>query len=450
MDSFDVITLGAGAACYPAAFKIKRSGGEVLIVDRKGVMSGNCLSEGCIPSKAVIETVHSYIRSRRFADFEIEYGDILKHKDSVQNRRYADHEEDLKKAGLNIVKGEARIIDENTIEVISQNDRKRYHTEHLIIGTGSEPFIPRLPGIEYAITSRELFSINPAVTRVPETIAIIGGGYIGVETGAFLSLLGSRVTVIEMLDRVLSTMDRTMTEKLIPLLPPMNYHLKSTVKSIEKLGDKFIVNYEKEGKPEKVTVDLVMISVGRIPVFPEGLDNIGLLHDRRGIKVNSAMQTNVKGIYATGDVNGILPLAHAAKRQSLVAANNILADNEPVDSFDPVSVPNTVFTIPQMAYVGILPEKARQMGISYKETDYPMSHDVISQIHDELSGELRLFADESMKVIGGYVIGNDAANVINEISLAVSKGLTLKDLADLSHQHPMTFEGLDIAARKLY
>ncbi|BAB60554.1 pyruvate dehydrogenase E3 / dihydrolipoamide dehydrogenase [Thermoplasma volcanium GSS1] len=450
METYDVITLGAGGAAYPAAFRLKKSGYSVLMIDKKGIMSGNCLAEGCVPSKAIIETVHNYSKLKKFGKYSIAYEDIVKHKDDVQNIRYKQHDEELHEAGLKILKGTAKLIDENTVEVETDTGKERYRAESIIIGTGSDTYVPKIPGAELAWTSRELYALNPKVRKLPKSIAIIGGGYIGLETASFMSLLGTDVTVIELLDRVLSTMDSGMVSKLVPLLPKMNLILSSPVKEIRRGGDMFEVSYDHEGKTEKIRVEAVLMAVGRMPMFPEGLDDLGIKYDKHGIKVNMAMQTNIKHIYATGDVNGLTPLFHAAKRQSLVAANNIMANHVPVDYFDPLSVPFTVYTVPQVAYVGILPDQAKKLGISYIETDYQMEKDAMAQVNSEMEGEIRLFFDSRMKIIGGYVIGNDAGNLINEIALGISKGLSARDFAEMAHQHPMSFEGLDSAARKLY
>jgi dihydrolipoamide dehydrogenase len=162
------------------------------------------------------------------------------------------------------------------------------------------------------------------------------------------------------------------------------------------------------------------------------------------------MQTNIPNIYATGDVNGIAPLFHAAKRQSLIAANCIMSGDMPVDYFQDNSVPFTVYTIPHMSFTGITPEKAKKLGIKYTQPEYRMADDSLAEIYNEPGGEIDLIFDENKKIIGGYVIGTDAGNIINEISLGISKGLSARDFAELAHQHPTTFEGLDIAARKLF
>ncbi len=409
-------------------------------------MSRNCLSEGCVPSKAIIESVHKYSILKNLGEFNIDYKKIIEHKDKVQKLRYDDHARELNDAGLKILKGTAKLIDDNIVEVDTGTGTERYRAENIIIGTGADTFIPKINGSELTVTSHDFYSMNPKINYVPRDITIIGGGYIGVETGSFLSILGSKVTIIEMLDRILESMETDIIDKLIPLLPNMDVKTSSEVKSIEKYNDKLKVILN-DGE---IISDVVMMAAGRHPVLPEGLDDLGIKYTKHGINVNMSMQTNVKNIYATGDVNGITPLFHAAKRQSIVAANNIMAGNVPVDYFDPLAVPFTLYTIPQLAYVGILPAQAEKLGIEHHEAVYDMKKDSLAEINNEIYGEICLVFDNRMKIIGGYVIGNDAGNIINEIALCVSKGLGLRDLAEMSHQHPMSFEGLDSAARKFY
>ncbi len=452
MKEYDVITIGAGGAAYPAAFRLKQSGYNVLMVDEKGVMSGNCLSEGCVPSKAIIETVHNYKRMKEFYKFDLNYNEIIKRKDNVQKIRYEHHGNELKDAKLELLKGKASIIDENTISVNTGSSNEKYHYDYLIIGSGAYSFVPDIPGHEYAYTSADFYKMDPTVKEVPESITIIGGGYIGVETASFLSVLGSRVELVERLDNILMEMDTEAVNKLVHLLPEMNIHFNNEVKSIEKYGDKFKVNItDNNNKNDNIITDKVLMATGREPLIPDGVKELGIEYDKKGIKVNCGMQTNVKNIYATGDVNGIAPLFHAARRQSIVAANNILSHNKLTDYFNPADIPFTLFTMPQMAYVGLLPDELNKKGIKYKRVIYKMEDDTLAEVYNEMYGEIDLFfEEETMKILGGYIIGNDAGNIVNEIALGIEKGLTARDFAELAHQHPMTFEGIDTAARKLF
>lgn len=451
MEEYDVITIGAGGAAYPAAFRLKRSGFSVIMIDEKGVMSGNCLSEGCVPSKAIIETVHNYKIMREFIEFKLNYGDIIKRKDHVQEMRYRQHAAELKEADLEIIKGTAKLLDTHTVEVDTGKEKMKLGFRHLIIGSGAYTYKLNIPGSEYAITSADLFKIDPAVKKIPDSLVVIGGGYIGVETASFMSILGSKVTLIERSDRLLTDMDAGIVDKLTGMLPEMVINLNNEVKSIEKAGNKFkTIIVDENGEKVSILSDMVMMATGREPLIPEGTAQCGIEMDRHGIKVNSAMQTNIPHIYATGDVNGITPLFHAAKRQSLIAAANIMAGDTAVERFDSSSVPFTLFSIPNMSFVGITPDTARQGKIEYSAVTYPMIEDSMAEIHNEICGEITMLFDKNLKIIGGYVIGNDAGNLINEIALGIHKGLNARDFAEMAHQHPMTFEGLDSAARKLF
>jgi dihydrolipoamide dehydrogenase len=266
-----------------------------------------------------------------------------------------------------------------------------------------------------------------------------------------MSVLGSRVTLIERSDRLLTDMDPQIVDRLTGMLPEMNINLNNEVKSIEKYGDRFktiIVN--ENGEKSAITSDIVMMATGREPLIPQGTEERGIEVTRKGITVNSSMQTNIPHIYATGDVNGITPLFHAAKRQSLVAAANIMAGDTQVERFDSDSVPFTLFSIPNMSFVGITPQVARERNIDYSTATYHMIDDSMAEIHNETCGEITMIFDRNLKIIGGYIIGNDAGNLINEIALGIHKGLNARDFAEMAHQHPMTFEGLDSAARKLF
>ncbi|MEM0140164.1 MAG: dihydrolipoyl dehydrogenase [Ferroplasma sp.] len=451
MKDYDVITIGAGGGAYPAAFRLAKSGLSVLMVDEKGLLSGNCLSEGCVPSKAIIETVHTYKRILGFQKFKIDYKKIVERKDEVQNLRYGHHADELKKSTATLIKGKASIIDNHTISVSYEGKETEYTYKYLIIASGSYTFMPEMPGIENAITSRDFFELNPAVKEVPDSIAVIGGGYIGVETASFLSILGSHVELIERSERILMDMDPEIVEKLTPLLPDMTIRLNNEVMSIEKAENGFkLIIKDLNGEKYAIKVGMVMMAAGREPLLPDGLKNAGVEFTHKGICVNSSMQTNIKNIYATGDVNGIAPLFHAAKRESLVAANNILSNGIPDDYFNPKSVPFTLYSIPNMSFVGILPEEAKRSGIKYRKGIYKMVDDTLAEVYNELDGEIDLIFDMNLKIIGGYVIGNDAGNLINEIALGIQKGLTARDYAELAHQHPMTFEGLDTAAREFF
>lgn len=461
MKTVDVLTIGAGGGAYPAGFRLAKAGMDVVMIDDKGVMSGNCLAEGCVPSKAIRESVNLYRMSKKF-DFwgldgkiSFDYKRIVAHKDNVQKFRYAQHAQELQEAlpHLKLVKGHAKFIDDHTLEVKSENEIETYRAKRaVIIASGSETSMLPINGAELCITSHDIFSMNPKIQTLPKTMTIIGGGYIALETATFFSELGTKVKLFKRSDRILSDeVDYRFSQTLRQFLDPsIEIITGARVMEVEKVSDGYRMRYIKGEKEESVTSDIVMMAVGRRSVVPEGVDKIGIKIEHGRVIVNNAMQTNIPHIYAPGDVNGISMLFHSAVRQSLVAANNIMAGNTPIDYMNFKTVPTTVFTFPEGAYVGILPDEAKSRGIELVETFSPFKIDARAQIFGELDGEIREFFDpDTMKIVGGWVIGLDAGLLIGEIARLIEGGFTVKEVAEFADQHPTTAEGIVKAARKL-
>ncbi|HLH78444.1 MAG TPA: dihydrolipoyl dehydrogenase [Candidatus Binataceae bacterium] len=454
----DVICIGAGGGAYPAAFRLAGAGRKVVMVDPKGVMSGNCLAEGCVPSKAVREAAALWNRAQRFARFGIQrkpavdYGEVVAHKDAVQRLRYAQHEEELKALGgrLELVKGVARFLDLRRLKVEGPNIDREYRAQQIIIASGADVALPPIPGAKDCLTSRSIFKLNPSVRSLPDTLLVVGGGYVGLETASFFRSFGSRVHVLEMTDQLLPGFDPRMVGELERLLDPeITITLKAKVEAVERTARGFKIWYRHDGRQKSAESEQVLLAVGRTPVIPEGCERVGLELEGGAIKADEAERTNLPGIYACGDVNNQSPLFHAAVRQSLVAAANILAGRA-VDHFDRGSVPFTVFTLPAAAFVGIVPASASPLGVKLIEAAASLSEDSRAQILDETGGEVRLFfSPGNLRLIGAWVVGLDAENLISEIGLAVARGLTARDLAEFPGQHPMASESIAKAARSV-
>jgi len=458
MENVDVITIGAGGGAYPGAFRLAAAGKTVVMVDTKGVMSGNCLSEGCVPSKAIREMAQLNRRRRRFTNYGIEgdasvnFQKILQHKEDVQNARYEMHSRELAEASnLTLMKGTAEFLDSHSVLVHSEEGETRYSAGSVVIASGSETATPRIEGIENCISSGDIFGLHPALTELPSSMAIIGGGYIGLETASMFAALGTQVTLLEYLPTVLSNMDADFVSKLVSVLDPsIRLLTSSAVKRIERTGNGRRIHYVMNGQEQTVEAECALSATGRRPVLPKGTEAAGIAFTPKGITVDMAMRTNVSGVYATGDVNGLKPLFHAAVRMSLVAANNILSGGRGADYVDLPSIPTTVFTLPAGAVVGLTRAEARQRGIQTLEGYYELERDSRAQIFGETDGEIRLFFErETMKLVGGWVIGIDAGNLIGEIGMALALGANVHDVASFSDQHPMASEGISAAARQL-
>jgi len=460
-ETVDTITLGAGGGAYPAGFLLARSGRRVVMVDPKGVMSGNCLAEGCVPSKAVRE-ISELRRRAKLAHFAkaiggappqaSDYTAVVAHKDQVQETRYQQHDHELSefKGLLSLVKGTARIVDPHTVEVATEEGTQSFAAEHVIVATGADVFVPPIPGADLCITSTDLFALHPKVTSMPERLAIIGGGYIGLEVACMMHSLGTEVVVLEALDQLLAGMDPGFVDLLARGLDPgIDIRLSAEVLSIERSGSSLKVSYSKDGTTQALEADQVLMAVGRRPVIPEGAKEVGLTLEGHGLAVKTSMQTPAHGhIYAPGDVNGRSMLFHSAVRQSLVAAHNILAGDRAVDYMSFEAVPTTIFTSPEGSYVGLTRSMAEERSLDILEGSYQLADDSRAQILGEPYGEIRLFFDaQSLRLLGGWVVGIDAGQLVGEIGQAVAAGLTAYDLARFADQHPMAAEGIGKAAR---
>ncbi|RZD16084.1 MAG: dihydrolipoyl dehydrogenase [Candidatus Acididesulfobacter guangdongensis] len=465
MEHVDLLTIGAGGGGYPAAFRLARAGKKAVMIDSKGVMSGNCLEQGCVPSKTVREAIEVYKLAKQREYFGLkgdnigfDYSKIIDFKDNVQKFRYAQHAKELEEASenLKLIKGTASFVDKHTVKVITEDSEIMYHADNIIIASGAEPYILPIDGAEHCITSTDLYILNTKIKTLPRSIAILGAGYIGVETATFFGELGVDVTIIQRSKRILTAMDERFALLLQNSLDPkIKLELGTEIKKVEKAdvngGYNYNVSYMKDGILKTINADLVLMGYGRKPVIPEGTVKIGIDFDARGrIKINGAIQTNIPHIYASGDVNGLSMLFHSAERQSLVCANNIFAGNTPIDYMDFNAVPTTVFTFPKAAYAGILPAQAEKTGIDILECSYDFVVDAKAQIYNELNGEIREFFDaKTLKIIGAWVIGIDAELLIGELVTAIQNSLDVHTVASLPNQHPTSSEGVAKAARKL-
>ncbi len=465
MKHVDLLTIGAGGGGYPAAFRLARAGRQAVMIDSKGVMSGNCLEQGCVPSKAVREAIEVYRLAKRREYFGLkgdnigfDYSKIVEFKNNVQKFRYEQHAKELEKAKKNLmlIKGAASFIDEHTVKVITESSEEIYGANNIIIASGAEPYILPIEGAEYCITSTDLYILNAKIKTLPKSMAILGAGYIGVETATFFSELGVDVTIIQRSKRILTATDERFALLLQNSLDPkIKLELGTEIKKVEKVkinGDNsYNVSYVKDGVLKTISAGLVLMGYGRKPVIPKGTDKIDIEFNKKGmIKIKNSIQTNIPHIYASGDVNGLSMLFHSAERQSLVCANNIFAGNTHIDYMDFNAVPTTVFTFPKAAYAGILPAQAKTMGIDILECSYDFEVDAKAQIYNELDGEIREFFDaKTLKIIGAWVIGIDAELLIGELVTAIQNSLDIHTVASLPNQHPTSSEGIAKAARKL-
>lgn len=458
IEDVDVLVIGGGGGGYPAAFFLDAAGRRVALVDPVGNLGGDCLAEGCIPSKAVREVALLRAHARHHEDMGLtgpgpgmDWAGVLAHKDRVQRRRYAQHRAELGRSGIEVHQGRARVVapDQVAIEGVDGQVLHRRFRD-LIVATGSAPARLDIPGADLAVTSHDLFRLG-ADLAFPERPVIIGGGYIGVEVASMLEHLGSRPVVLEVTEHLLPGFDPAVAADLANVLGGrVGVHLGVRVTALEQDGHDVVVRCHSADHQFELRADLVVMATGRHPVVPAGMEHLGL-PEHGPVTVDAQLRTANPRVYAPGDVNGRTPLFHAAVRQSLVAAHVIAAGGQPVDAMDFDAVPMTVFSDPEVAQVGLgLHAAQERYGDAAVATRYELEVDARAQILEETHGAMELVWDgRSRRLVGAHVLGVDAAQLIAPLAMAVHQGLCAEDLAAVAFPHPMVSEGIAVAARAL-
>ncbi|MGC9271803.1 dihydrolipoyl dehydrogenase [Acidiphilium sp.] len=452
----DVLILGAGGGGYPAAFFLAKAGLSVVMVDPIGNLGGDCLAEGCVPSKAVREGALARAMSRKYTYFglngstpSVDWQGVLVHKDRVQNARYTQHTQEIAESSVVFHKGTGRIIGEHEAEItIDHEENLSYRFRYLIAATGSRPHILSIPGAELAITSHHLFRLG-ADLSMPQRLAVLGGGYIGAESASMLDHLGVKTTILEMTDQLMPGADPDLRAYLTRRLGArVDLMLNATVTAITTVPGGLQVSYRRDGKDLTLEADAVLMATGREAVRPDGIGAIGI-PGTGAIIVDTTMRSAVPHVYAPGDINGRSMLFHSAVRQSMVAAHNILAGGQPVDRMNFHGVPYTVFTEPEIAWVGLDEPGAIAAGFTVGSGRYDYLTDTRALIYDETDGFIKLVFDTTTDVLlGAQIAGLDAAQVIAPLALAVHSRTTAATLGNMVFPHPMITEGINKAARQ--
>lgn len=447
----DLIIIGAGPGGYETAVRAAKLGLQVTIVESKH-LGGTCLNEGCIPTKCLCHSAEMLDEIRGASSLGINAENItfnlevaIERKNQVVAQLTSGVAGLMKSPGITLVNGKASFKDKNTVCVTKPDGSvEELSAKHIIIATGSvSKFLP-IEGAhsENVVTSTELLDM----TSLPKRLCVIGGGVIGLEFASIFNSFGSEVTVVEFCKEVLPNLDKDIAKRLRTSLKKrgISFHVDAAVTAVKTLEDgSSEVCFTEKGKEASVNADCVLMAVGRAANLESlNLDEVGISYTRRGIDVNADMQTNIPEIYAIGDINGICPLAHAATFQGYRAIDHILGNESEINL---EIIPSAVFTVPELASVGRSEEQLKDADIDYKSHKYfyRANGKALSLGADE--GLVKILADENGKVLGAHILGAHASDLIHEVTLLMSKGGTLEDIAKTVHAHP-TLSELVLAA----
>ena len=453
-EKFDVTVIGGGPGGYVCAIRLSQLGLKTACIESRGTLGGTCLNIGCIPSKSLLNLSENFHKAKNFEKLGIETGEIklnlekmMKNKDKAVTVLTKGVEFLFKKNKVTYFKGTGSFKNQNQISIINDKEETAIETKNTIISTGSEPV--SLRGIEF--DEEKILSSTGAlsISKLPKKMAVVGGGYIGLEMGSVWSRLGTEVQVIEFLDHITPGMDKEISTEFMKILKKqgIKFELKTKVEKITKSKNGVIIEtFSKEGKKNKFEADVVLISVGRRPYTKNlNLEKIGVELDKRGsVKVNKNFQTNIKNIYAIGDVIEGPMLAHKAEEEGIAVAELISGQSGHVN-YD--TIPSVVYTSPEVASIGKTEEQLKGKGIKYKIGKFPFSANSRAKAIDESEGFVKILADSTTdKVLGVHIIGQHAGEMIAEMSVAMEFGASSEDIARTCHAHPTFSEAIKEAA----
>jgi dihydrolipoamide dehydrogenase len=449
-DRYDILIIGSGPGGYQAAIRAAQYGARVGVIEDREI-GGVCLNRGCIPTKALLETVRVQELCGKAGDFGISVGEvsldtgaIFERKDRVVEQLRKGVETLFKRNGIEFIPGRGS-VDATTVEVNGDDGTRQIRADAVFIATGS---VPVRPGIfpydgERVATSEAFLSMG----EIPQRVLIVGAGYIGCEIGSVLRAFGAEVTVVEMLDRVLPAGDGDVSKQVAKRMKKAGFDLRleTKVESMEATDAGVSATLDSD---ETVTADKALIAVGRGP-NTEGLnlEAIGLETDERGfVPADSHGRTAVDGVYAVGDVTGRIQLAHLAAKQGLAAAAAATGHEYYIDER---VVPACVFSPPEVGAVGLTEAEARDQDREVSTAQFPYKALGKALCREETDGFFKIVADaDSGEVLGVHIVGDNAADIIGEAAMAMQLECTVEEIAHTIHSHPTLYEGLAECAER--
>jgi len=453
-DRYDVVVIGAGPGGYVAAIRAAQLGLKTACVGNRGNLGGTCLNIGCIPSKALLQSSRKFAEAKcDLAEHGVKVGEValdlvamMDRKDKVVSTLTRGVEFLFRKNKIDWLKGKGRIAaPERVVVTAADGTSQAVEAASIVIATGSET--TPLQGIE--IDEKRIVSSTGALAldRVPDRLAVIGGGYIGLELGSVWQRLGAKVTVVEVLDRIVPNMDRELGSAVQRVLARsgIEFRLGTKVAAIHQAENELSFEFDSSER-QTLAADVVLVSVGRRP-YTEGLglEAVGVTLAEHGhIVVDNGFATNIPGVYAIGDaVHGPM-LAHKAMDEGVVLAERLAGKQTSVD-YD--AVPAVVYTWPEVASVGRTEEELKAVGVSYRTGKFPFTANPRARTNGYTEGFVKILAESATdRVLGVHIIGPDAGTLIAEAALAKQLGASTEEIARTCHAHPTLSEALKEAA----
>jgi dihydrolipoamide dehydrogenase len=449
MKNYDVIIIGSGPGGYVAAIKAGQKNLKVAIIEKEAI-GGVCLNWGCIPTKALLKSAKVYTEILNAKEYGIDidsyenikpnWTSIVKRKDRIVKRLTGGVKMLLEKNNVDIYNGEGEILNKNEVKV---ND-EILKTKNIILATGSSPIIPPIPGINEAhksgflMTSKEMLSIN----QIPKKLIIVGGGVIGIEFATIFNSFNTEVTIIEREKEILTNIDDDIREAMLKILKKAKIEIL-TEATVTGIDEKKVIYKTVSGEEKTVNADRVLLSVG-MKSNNESFKNLNLKMEKNFVFVNDQMQTSIPNVYAIGDVNGKMMLAHVASHQGLIAIEHIQGKTEKIN-YD--QIPSVIYSFPEVAQIGLTEKIAKTKGIDYLVSKFPLQANGKALSANEKDGFIKIIASKPYnEIIGVHILADNASDLISEALMTMKLEGTANEIASSIHPHPTISEIYNEAA----
>jgi dihydrolipoamide dehydrogenase len=444
---YDLIVIGGGPGGYHAAHLGAKAGLNTLIIE-KASLGGVCLNEGCIPSKAFLNSAKIYKQSKNSASFGVtsenvsyNHQQVVARKNEVVTTLVSGVAHTLKTAKAKVVKGIARIDGKQDGHIKVIVDDNTYLAKRLIIASGSKPVVPNIEGLKEALASRKVMTSKEIldIDHIPKTLTVIGGGIIGIEMASYFQQVGSKVTVVDMMPSIAGSIDQSVSKTLLNILKRqgIEFILSAKVTKINKES----ITYQQNGVEHHLTHDQALLAIGRVPNIENlGIESISIeVTKQKAIITDKQLKTNVANVYAIGDVNGKAMLAHTAYKEAEVAINTILSKKDEID-YD--KIPWVIYTSPEVGSVGYTEEEAKDKGFDVKTVTLPIGY---SGRHlsesDEKDGFLKLVIDQNKKtLLGAHMLSLYASEIILFLTSMIHLEIHIEEIKRIIYPHPTVGE----------